>query len=284
MDIAVLGMGRMGQAVAQRLLGGGHPVVVWNRSKGKADDVLAAGAEEAGSVAEAVEGAEVVITSLSDDDAVRQVALGEGGIRSAIGPEAVYADASTVSPFLAEALAAEFDRFVAMPILGAPAAVEAGEATYLIGGDPAMANRLKPVMDALSQRVQRYDTPRKAVGGKLANNLMLLAEVAALAEAVAVGRAGGLTDDELRRLLGDSPMLPPGIKNRFEGVLTGRQEPWWTTALGAKDAGLAVDAAAAAGIALPLGETARELYRDAAVTGDNDDDIVAIARRYHPAG
>src|SRR5207248_5618735 len=122
--------------------------------------------------------------------------------RSAIGPEAVYADASTVSPFLAEALAAEFDRFVAMPILGAPAAVEAGEATYLIGGDPAMANRLKPVMDALSQRVQRYDTPRKAVGGKLANNLMLLAEVAALAEAVAVGRAGGLTDDELRRLLG----------------------------------------------------------------------------------
>src|SRR5437764_83294 len=174
MDIAVLGMGRMGQAVAQRLLGGGHPVVVWNRSKGKADDVLAAGAEEAGSVAEAVEGAEVVITSLSDDDAVRQVALGEGGIRSAIGPEAVYADASTVSPFLAEALAAEFDRFVAMPILGAPAAVEAGEATYLIGGDPAMANRLKPVMDALSQRVQRYDTPRKAVGGKLANNLMLL--------------------------------------------------------------------------------------------------------------
>jgi 3-hydroxyisobutyrate dehydrogenase len=282
MDIAVLGMGRMGQAVARRLLDGGHSVVVWNRSKGKADPVLAAGAREAGSVADAVEGAEVVITSLSDDDAVRNVALGEGGVRSAIGPDAVYADASTVSPFLAEALAAEFERFVALPILGAPAAVEAGEATYLVGGDPAVADELEPVLDTLSNEVRHFDTPRKAIGAKLANNLMLLIEVAALAEAFSVGRAGGLTDDELREVLGNSPMVPPGIKNRFEGVLTGQQEPWWTTALGAKDAGLAVDTAAAAGVDLRLAETVRQLYRDAALHADEDDDIVAVARRYRP--
>ena len=282
MEIAVLGMGRMGQALARRLLGGGHSVVVWNRSKGQADDVLAAGAREAGTIADAVEGADVVITSLSDDDAVQAVALGDGGVRSAIGPEAIYADASTISPFLAEALAGEFESFVALPILGPPAAVESGQADYLVGGDPAVADRLAPVLSTLSDTIRRYDTPRQAIGGKLANNLLLLAEVAALAEAFAVGRSAGLSDDELRDLLDQSPMVPPGIRNRFEGVLAGGQEAWWSAALGAKDAGLAVDAAAAAGVELPLAETVRELYHDTAVAGGEDDDIVAVARRYVP--
>jgi 3-hydroxyisobutyrate dehydrogenase-like beta-hydroxyacid dehydrogenase len=280
MQIAVLGMGRMGRALAGRLLGGRHSVVVWNRSKGKADEVLSAGGREAGSIADAVEGAEVVITSLSDDDAVRAVALRAGGIRSTLGPDAVYADASTVSPFLGEELAAEFGRFVSMPILGAPAAVESGQASYLIGGAPATAERLEPLLATLSDTVRRYDTPAKAIDAKLASNLLLLTELAALAEAFAVARAGGLTDDELRDLFGTSPMLPPGLENRFEGLLTGRMDPWFAPSLGAKDAGLAVAAATATGITLPLTETARQLYRDTAVTAGDDTDIVAISRRY----
>jgi 3-hydroxyisobutyrate dehydrogenase len=276
MDIAVLGMGRMGQAVATRLLGGGHNVVVWNRSPGKAGKVVAAGGWEAHSIAEAVSGREVVVTSLANDDAVREVVLGEGGIRSAIGPEAVYADCSTVSPTLGTELGQSFPLFVALPILGSPAAVEAGQATYLTGGDPAVVARLEPMLATLSDKVRRYDTPAKAAGGKLANNLMLLAEIVALAEAITVARAGGLSDDEIRELLGQSPMLPPGLKNRFEGVLTGEQDPWWSTALGAKDARLAVEAA---GTDLPLAEVVEGLYREAATSGE-DDDIVAVAARY----
>jgi len=282
MDIAVLGMGRMGQAVAKRLLGGGHSVVVWNRSPGKADDLVAAGAKEAGSIAEAVDGADVVVTSLSNDEAVETVALGDGGVRSAIGANAVYADASTVSPAMSERLASAFPRFVALPILGAPAAVEAGKATYLAGGDPAVVGRLHPVLATLSDTVRRYDTPAKAGNAKLASNLMLLAAVAALAEAMAVARTGGLTDDQIRALLGDSPMLAPGVKNRFEGVLTGEMEAWWTTALGAKDAGLAAAAARAAGVELPLAELLEALYRRAADSGAADEDIIAVADGYHP--
>ena len=283
MDIAVLGMGRMGQAVALRLLGGGHDVVVWNRSPGRAGKVVAAGAREARSIAEAVSGREVVVTSLANDDAVREVALGDGGIRSAIGPDAVYADCSTVSPALSTELDKNFPLFVALPILGAPAVVEAGQATYLAGGDPAVIARLEPMLATLSDKVRRYDTPAKAAGGKLANNLMLLAEIAALAEAIAVARAGGLSDDEIRELLGQSPVLPPGVKNRFEGVLTGDQNPWWSPALGAKDARLAVEAAKAAGIDLPLAQVVEALYREAAAAGAEDEDIVAVANRYHPS-
>jgi 3-hydroxyisobutyrate dehydrogenase len=283
MDIAVLGMGRMGQAVARRLLSGGHDVVVWNRTPGRAEKILAAGGWEAHSIAEAVSGREVVVTSLANDDAVRAVALGEGGIRSAIGPDAVYADCSTVSPALSTELATAFPRFVALPILGSPAAVEAGQATYLAGGDPAVVARLEPMLATLSDKVRRYDTPAKAASGKLANNLMLLAEVVALAEAIAVARSGGLSDEEIRELLGQSPMLAPGVKNRFEGVLTGDQEPWWSTALGGKDARLAVDAAKAAGIDLPLAQLVEALYREAAAAGGGDDDIVAVAKRYRSA-
>jgi 3-hydroxyisobutyrate dehydrogenase-like beta-hydroxyacid dehydrogenase len=284
MDIAVLGMGRMGQALARRLLGGGHSVVVWNRSPGKADEVVAAGAKEAGSIAEAVDGAEVVITSLSDDEAVEAVALGDGGVRSAIGADAVYADASTVSPAMSERLASAFPRFVALPILGAPAAVESGKATYLAGGDPAVVGRLDPVLAALTSTVRRYDTPAKAGHAKLASNLMLLAEVAALAEAVTVARSGGLGDDEVRALLGESPMLAPGVENRFDGVLTGEMEAWWTTALGAKDAGLAAGAARAAGVDLPLAELVEALYGQAAESGAADEDIIAVAARYRSGG
>ncbi|MDQ1515749.1 MAG: hypothetical protein QOE80_1579 [Actinomycetota bacterium] len=281
MDIAVLGMGRMGQAVARRLLGGGHDVVVWNRSPGRAGKVVAAGAREAHSIADAVSGREVVLTSLANDDAVREVALGDGGIRHAIGPEAVYADCSTVSPALGTELGKNFPLFVALPILGAPAAVEAGQAVYLAGGDRAVIARLDPMLATLSDRVRRFDTPAKAAGGKLANNLMLLAEIAALAEAIAVARAGGLSDDEIRELLGQSPVLPPGVKNRFEGVLTGEQDPWWSPALGAKDARLALEAAKAAGIDLPLAQVVEALYREAgAGDRDHDEDIVAVANRY----
>ncbi|HEV7536075.1 MAG TPA: NAD(P)-binding domain-containing protein, partial [Acidimicrobiia bacterium] len=205
MDIAVLGMGRMGQALAKRLAGGGHRVVVWNRTAGKADEAVAAGATEAGSVADAAKGAAVVITSLSADEAVRTVALGEGGLREAIGADAVYADASTVSPAMSEELAGAFPHFVALPILGPPGGVESGKAVYLAGGDPAAVERLEPVLATLTETVRRYDTAGKAMSAKLASNLMLLAEVAALAEAFAVARSGGLTDDQLRELLGESP-------------------------------------------------------------------------------
>jgi 3-hydroxyisobutyrate dehydrogenase len=284
MDIAVLGMGRMGQALAKRLLGGGHRVVVWNRTPGRAEEVVAAGATEAESVADAVKAAGAVITSLTADEAVRSVALGEGGLRAALGAEAVYADASTVSPAMSGELAAAFRRFVAMPILGPPAGVESGTAVYLAGGDPAAVERLEPVLAALGETVRRYDTAGKAMSAKLASNLLLLAGVAALAEAVAVARSGGVTDGQIRELLGESAMVAPGVRNRFEGVLAGDMEPWWSTALGAKDARLAAEAAAGAGVELPLARTVHGLYDEVATAGAGDDDIVAVARRYRVGG
>jgi 3-hydroxyisobutyrate dehydrogenase-like beta-hydroxyacid dehydrogenase len=277
-DIAVLGMGRMGRALAMRLLGGGHRVAVWNRSKGKAGEVVSAGAWEAQSVGDVVHGADVVVTMLANDDAVKAVALGD--LRSSIGDQSIYVDCSTVSPKLSGELAEAFpDRFLAMPVLGSPVAVRAGQAVFLAGGNGSVVDRLGPVLLSLSTTVRRYDTAPLASTAKLATNLLLLSEIVALAESCAVGRCGGLSDDQLRDLLGSNPMVA-GIQNRFEGVLTGAQDGWWTTALGAKDAGLAVDLARAAHVELPEAQMVKQLYDRAAASGLDHADVAAVTELY----
>ncbi len=280
MTIAVLGMGRMGRAVAGRLLEGGHDVAIWNRSPRRAPELIERGAQEAPTVASATSGSDVVITSLANDDAVRGVALGDGGIRSSIGADAVYVESSTISPTLCEELNRRFPRFVAMPILGSPVAVAGGQAIYLIGGDPDVAAAVDPLLPSLTDKVRRYPAPPLASTAKLTVNVLLLDGLVALAESVTVGRSGGLSDDQLRELLGDSAMMAPGLKNRFEGVITGEQQPWWTTVLGAKDAGLAVDTVDALGGELPLTAAARDRYTEAASSGLTEADIAAVAHLY----
>ncbi len=162
---------------------------------------------------------------------------------------------------LARAFAA---RFLAMPVLGCPAALRAGQAAYLPGGEGSVAGRLAPVLSSLSATIHRYDTATLATTAKLAANLLLLSQITALAESFAVGRSGGLSDDQLRELLGGSALVAPGIQNRFEDMLTGQQDGWWTTVLGAKDASLAINVARGADVELPEAEAVKQLYDKAA--------------------
>ena len=154
MDIAVLGMGR---ALAGRLLEGRHRVTVWNRSTGKARELMSAGARAAQSVADdAVEGVDVVFSMVANDVAVRAVAFGE--LRSSIGEEAIYVDSSTVSRKLSRGLGEVLPaRLLAMPVVGSHTAVSAVQAVFLVG-DTSVADRLGQVRSSPSATVQLYDT------------------------------------------------------------------------------------------------------------------------------
>lgn len=276
MQVAILGLGRMGQALATRLVGGGHAVAAWNRTPRRAPELRRAGVEEEVDLTKAVERADVVLSSLADDGAVRAVALGEKGVRASIGKR-LYVEASTISPALSEELAARFDRFLSMPVLGAPSAVMSGHATYLVGGAAEEATVIAPLIEALGGHVKHFADAPKAATAKLAVNLMLLSAVATLAESFAVGRAGGLGDGELRDLFEGSPVVAPGLRNRFDALLSGGGAPWWTTTLGAKDAGLAVDAARRGDRELRVGPAIRDAYRAAADAGHAEEDITAVA-------
>jgi 3-hydroxyisobutyrate dehydrogenase len=144
-------------------------------------------------------------------------------------------------------------------------------------------DRLAPVLASLSASIRRYDTAPLAITAKLATNLLLLSQMVALSESFAVGCCGGLSEDQLRELLGTSPMVAPGIANRF-AILTGSQDGWWTTALGAKDAGLAIDIARARNVDLPEAEVVKGLHEKAAASGQEQSDVAAVTQLYrHPA-
>lgn len=282
MRIAVLGLGRMGRALAGRLLEGGHELVVWNRTEGRAGEVVEAGAKEVRSIADAVSTVDVAVTLLSNDDAVREVALGPDGVVESLPSGAVYADSSTVSPDLSAELleAAGPEAFAAVPVLGSPSAVRSGQAAYLAGGRDDVLDRLDPMLASLSDRVRRYPQPSLALSAKLASNLLLLAGLAALAEAFAVGRGGGLTDGQLRDLLGESPLVAPGLLNRFEGVLTGEHDAWWDATLGAKDARLAAALARSREIDVPVTDIVHRRFDELAGSGPADTDVATIGRLY----
>jgi 3-hydroxyisobutyrate dehydrogenase-like beta-hydroxyacid dehydrogenase len=277
----VIGTGRMGTALAERLLAAGNQVAVWNRSAEKTRDAVGAGASAAASIKEAMEGAGAVLTSLSDDAAVRQVALGAGGVREWLAAGVPYIECSTISPALSEELAGVFANFAAVPVVGGPAAVACGEATYLVGAPDATVEMVLPVLDAFGERRRRYATAGLASTAKLAVNFLLLAGVVSLAESFAVGRAGGLSDEQLRDLLGQA--IAPGLRNRFEALLGSPAQGWWTTALGAKDASLAVDLARKAGTELQVGSAVRDAYLRAARDGYADQDIAAVRHFYRSA-
>jgi 3-hydroxyisobutyrate dehydrogenase-like beta-hydroxyacid dehydrogenase len=279
MRLAVLGMGRMGHAVAERLLGGEHEVAVWNRTPGKCDDLLAKGAREAATPAAAAEAAEATFTSLADDAAVHAVVTGRDGVAAGLG-DGVLIDTSTVSPATTADLAeAVGGRLLASPILGSPTAVLSGDAGYLIGGPRALYDRLAPAYDALvdgGRLVYVGENAGVATTLKLLSNYLLMSGIAALAEAVATAQAVGLSDELIRDYLGQLPLVAPALRNRLDDIVSGDHDGWFSTTLGAKDVRLAEDLARSHSVVLPLADAVRQRFEEAVAQGWADADIGAV--------
>jgi 3-hydroxyisobutyrate dehydrogenase-like beta-hydroxyacid dehydrogenase len=279
MWVAVLGMGRMGHALAERLLAGGHTLTVWNRTPGKADDLRARGARLAATPAEAVAASELTLTSLADDSAVRAVVSGPDGAAAGLG-DGVLADASTVSPeTTAQLNEATSGRFLASPILGSPTAVLAGEATYLIGGPSGHYDRARPAYEALAEESHRRyvgQDPTVASTLKLISNYLLMTGIASLAEAVATAQAADLDDELIRDYFGRLPLVAPGLRNRLDDIISGDHRGWFPTRLGAKDVRLTEELARSRGLDLPLAEEVKRRYEQAAADGWADADIAAV--------
>jgi 3-hydroxyisobutyrate dehydrogenase-like beta-hydroxyacid dehydrogenase len=279
MRLAVLGMGKMGHSLAERLLGGEHEVTVWNRTPHKADDLVARGAREASSPAVAAEATEATFASLTDDDAVRAVVTGPEGVAAGLG-DGVLVDASTVSPETTADLAeAVRGRLLASPILGAPTAVASGEARYLIGGPRELYDRLAPAYDVLAEagrRVYVGEDAGVATTLKLLSNYLLMSGIATLAETVATAQAVGLPDQLIRDYFDELPLVAPALRNRLDDIVSGDHDGWFSTTLGAKDVRLAQDLARSHGVLLPLADAVKRRFEEAAAQGWADADIGAV--------
>jgi 3-hydroxyisobutyrate dehydrogenase-like beta-hydroxyacid dehydrogenase len=196
MRVGFIGLGHMGRPMARRLAGGEHPLAVWNRTPGPATEVAGAGATIAGSPAALAAASDVVITMLSDAAAVRAILGGPGGVLAAIAAGGTVVDMSTIGPEAARELGAEAARhgvaFLDAPVSGSVALAEQGTLTTMVGGDPGVFDRVRPVLTRLT-RAQLYLGPQGAGAAmKLAANILIAATNQAIAEALALAARSGI--------------------------------------------------------------------------------------------
>jgi 3-hydroxyisobutyrate dehydrogenase-like beta-hydroxyacid dehydrogenase len=280
MRVAVIGLGKMGCALSERLLDAGHAVSVWNRTPGRAATLLARGAAELGSPDDLEAQTDAVFLCLADDRGVLDLAAPGGGARASWS-RTLVANTSTVSPETLAALHRAYgDRSVAAPILGAPQAVTSGEATFIIGGAAPARAALSPVWQLFAGPIDVGDEPARAAVIKLLNNQLLLTGLAVVAETVRVGRMAGVDEATLIAMLRDSPLMPAGLRNRITGLFDPRHTGWFNSPLASKDLGHFIGLAPD-GCPLPVTHAARDAYLQVAHDGWDAADITALVELGH---
>ena len=195
MRVGFVGLGAMGSAIVPRLLAAGHAVTGWNRTRARAEPLLGAGMRWADSPRAVAGQSEVVISILTDAAAVKAIALGENGVAAGLPPGGVFLDMSTIAPDASRAIAAEVAKagrtMLDAPISGSPVTLVQGKASIMVGGDRAAFERVKPVLLAIGQRATYIGANGLAAQMKLAINLVLMVEVIAFGEGVALAEKGG---------------------------------------------------------------------------------------------
>ena len=282
MTIAFLGLGSMGVGMAGNLVGAGrdlgHDVVVWNRSPGRVDPLLAAGATLARSPKEAASDAGVVFTMLADDAALAAVMTGEDGLVAGMAGGTLHVGLSTVSVAAADRAAAVHaahgQRYLSAPVFGRPAAAAAAKLFVAAAGAPADLDEAQPWFERMGQRVFRIgNTPSQANLVKLCGNFTILAAVEAMAEGMALAEKGGVPKAKLHEVLVNTLFGAPIYQNYGRIIVEDAYEPaGFKAPLGLKDMRLAGEAAEALRVPMPLLSLLRtQLVQTIAVEGDEID-------------
>jgi 3-hydroxyisobutyrate dehydrogenase len=261
--IAFLGLGRMGIGMASRLVGAGHHVAVWNRTKAKAEGLLAAGARWAATPAEAAANAEAAFAMLADDAASQRAWLAsQDGALKHLPPSAFVIECSTISYAhvleLATAAKAKGLRYIDCPVTGLPNAAAAGELILLVGADQANLDAARPLLVPLCKSIHHFGPVGAGSGYKLMINLMGSVQIAALAEGLALAQKLGLDRDAVVAAIESGAAASPQVVRYCRPMLdrSFSSNPTFTTELRHKDASYGVALAHAMGIPAPLGEAA----------------------------
>jgi 3-hydroxyisobutyrate dehydrogenase-like beta-hydroxyacid dehydrogenase len=275
--VGLIGLGNMGTAFAERVLEAGYPLVVHNRTPGKADALAARGATVANSPAELVEAADVVLTSLADDDALEQVA---DQVLAAARPGTVLVDLSTVSPIASARVAALADEasvdYLRAPVSGNPTVVRAGNLSLIVSGPHEALERVEDVLLAIGPSIHYVGDGEQARVVKLAINLMIAGLAELMSEALVVGEAAGVSREALLEVMGSSAAGAPFVNYKTEPLLRDDFSATFTTALMEKDIDLVLDVAGREDVDLPLGRHLKELLHAAVEAGYADDDFMAL--------
>jgi 3-hydroxyisobutyrate dehydrogenase-like beta-hydroxyacid dehydrogenase len=283
MNIAYIGLGRMGAGIAANLLRAGYAVTVYNRSRGKTDALAAAGAKVASSVAEASANADVVITMLADDQATEHVTFGVGGIASALKPGAIHVANSTISTALARHLASEHagrgQAYLSAPVFGRPEAAEAKKLVVAVAGSSELIAQCNPLFEAIGRRTFVVGSePWQANALKLCGNFMIASMMEAFSEAFPAMRKAGV-DHHLFLDVMNELFASPVYKNYGAAIANEAFEPvGFAMKLGLKDMRLVLQVAQEVAAPMPLASLLHDHFLAGVAQGKGETDWSAISQ------
>lgn len=280
--VGLIGLGLMGKPMGRNLLKAGFPLVVWNRTKQRADELVREGAKWAPTPGDVAKQADVLITIVSDPPAVEQVLWGNGGAMAGLRRGSIYIDSSTVSPELAtkaaRACAERGVDYLDAPVTGGTWGAEKGELVFMIGGTAETLERAKPVLEAVGRRFFLLGPNGAGQTVKLAMNLLLALEVEALAESLAIVTKAGIPGERLVDVM-QSSMARAGVLDvKAPQMLKNEYPPSFPLRLMHKDVRLAVELAKKEGVRIPAGEAAYAVYTAVKDAAKEDLDYGAVAR------
>jgi len=290
LKIGFLGLGDMGQAIVPRLLGAGHTVTGWNRTKEKAAPMFKLGMLWADSPREVARESEIVFSIVTDAAAVSSLALGENGIIAGLRNNAVYLDMSTIDPDASRAIAAEFSKagltMMDAPISGTTLTLAKGNASLMVGGDRTAFERVQPVLLAIGPKVTYIGAQGLAVQLKVALNMTLVIEVIGFCEGIALAEKGGVPREVAVDAFLKSVVASPVLNYRAPLILEGHisDATYGNVNLQQKDMLLALDSGRKMGVPVPLGATANEMLNACRGLGLAHHDFVAVYEVYRRMG
>jgi len=281
MKIGFIGLGIMGSRMAANLQKGGHSVVVFNRTREKAEPLLAEGAQWANSPAALASQVEAVFTMLAHPAAVEEAALGQDGFLSPLVPGKMWIDCSTVNPSFSKKMATEAKahgiRFLGAPVSGSKGMAASAKLTFLVGGEAGDLEAGRPLLECMGNKIIHCGGPGTGTSLKMVMNQLLGTVMAAFAEGLVLGESLGLSREALFEALLSGPAAAPFLLVKRERIEKGDYEHadfplQWLQ----KDLQLATVSAYETGVPMPVTNVAKEIYRFAIREGHGKEDFSAI--------
>lgn len=279
MRVAVLGTGTMGFPMARNMARAGLSIRAWNRSHEKAEPLRTDGVEVAFTPAEAAEGADVVVTMLSDAAAVLEVATGDEGALSKMSGDAVWAQMSTIglegTARCMELADQHRVAFVDAPVLGTKQPAEEGKLVVLASGPEGALDRCAPIFEAVAQRIVRLGAAGRGTRLKLVVNSWIVSFVEALAETIALAEALDVDPELFLETIAGGALDSPYAQAKGKAMIEGEFPASFSLKLALKDAELVREAAAARGVDLPMIDAVVKQFTKSVELGHGDEDLAA---------
>ncbi|MGD1077978.1 MAG: NAD(P)-dependent oxidoreductase [Candidatus Sulfotelmatobacter sp.] len=284
MKVGFIGVGSMGSGIGRNLIKAGHTLVVYNRTRSRAEELQPLGATVAGTPGAAAARVEALITMLADDPAVEDVILGPGRALQSLPKDAVHIGMSTISVALSRRLMGlhreKQQYYVAAPVFGRPDAAAAAKLFIVAAGPVKQIERCQILFDVIGQKTFVVDEEAPSANViKLAGNFLIATVIEGLAEAFALVRKSGLDSNKFLEVLTGSLFAAPIVQNYGGMIAKGQFEPvGFKLPLGFKDNRLVLAAAEEAAVPMPMASLIHDRFVTAMAQGLSDGDWSAIAR------